>query len=464
MATVLPRERNGSAALIGSRASASLFGPTVLERVTSLFQFAVRNYRWLLFVIPVYVVLTHGIAAWPLAASLAAAALSYNATFSLAEAHWPDWVASRTLYLRCIEIGLVCIGLSLLYVWSGGLENQFYYDGFYAVFVVLASLSAGRRGVLISASLAALAVCVGQAMGAPDAPVILTAAGIEYWISVLIYSGTFGLFFVAIGSIAHLSTDFEAHRAAEHRGALERSAAVRRNGSVRGHIVEVTAHRERLATLGEVTARVIHGLSNPLTGISTLVDHLIESGNGNGDTEALQLVKTEAERATTMVRELLVFARRDTPDSLVSINDVAERALALWELTDPENNVKVVREFTTEPLFISGRASQLEQAVLNLLENARHALDGCNDCRITVRTRREEDRVILEVADNGPGVADELQGYIFEPFFTTKEPGSGTGLGLAIVKTVVAESDGSVTLTSRPGAGATFSLSFRKLG
>ncbi len=463
MDPAFPRERNGSAALVSSRATVTLFGPTILDRAAALLQFAVSNYRWLLFAIPVYVVLTHGLAAWPLAASLAAAALSYNATFSLAEAHWPDWVASRTLYLRCIEIGLVCIGLSLLYGWSGGLENQFYYDGFYAVFVVLASSSAGRRGVFISSALAALAVFVGQAMLAPDVPVILTRAGIEFWISLLLYSGIFGLFFVAIGLLAHLATDFQAHRAAERRGVIERNAAVRRNGSIRNHIVEVTAHRERLATLGEVTARVIHGLSNPLTGISTLVEHLLAESEAQ-DRETLQLVKNEADRATTMVRELLVFARRDTPDSLVCINDVAERALALWELTDPEHSVEVVRELTSEPLYISGRASQLDQAVLNLLENARHALDGCPDRRITVRTRQEAGRVVLEIADNGPGIEQELQGMVFEPFFTTKEPGTGTGLGPAIVKTVVAECDGIVVLSSQPGAGATFSLSFRKLG
>ncbi|NIR45695.1 MAG: HAMP domain-containing histidine kinase [Gemmatimonadetes bacterium] len=430
---------------------------SMLEGAARIFDAAVRHYRWLLFTLPFYALAAAGTAAWPLAFSLAAAAFAYNTTLAIAERHWPDWVSSRTLYLRCIEIGLVCIGLSLTYLWSEGLENQFYYDAFYGVFVVLASLGTGRRGVFISAALATLAVAVGQAMLAPDLPLILTSAGAAYWFGVSIYSGTFGLFFLAIGLLTRLAAEGQGRRAEEARASLEVGAAALRQTSDRQRIVSITAHRERLATLGEITARVIHGLGGPLTGITTLVDDLIESGV-SGDPETLELVRTEAERAALMVRELLVFARRESEDTLVSVNELAERAIALWTLADRCQNVDLVRELCPQPTFIVGAQSQLEQAILNLLDNAQHAVSGRPDGRIVVRTSHEGGAVVLEVEDNGPGIPREAQERVFEPFFTTKAPGVGTGLGLAIVESVVRECGGTVAVRSRPGRGATFSL------
>jgi two-component system NtrC family sensor kinase len=418
---------------------------------------AAQHYRWLLFTIPVYAVAAHGVAAWPLAASLAGAALVYNATFSLAITRWPAWVLGRTLYLRSIEIGMVCIGLSLVYVWGEGLQSQFYYDAFYAVFVVLASLSTGRKGVFVSALLATLAVAVGQAMLAPAAPVILTRAGLEYWLSVALYSGIIGLFFVAVGLLAHMAREVEAHQAAHARAGQPPVTGTLHPAQ----LTELSAHRERLAALGEVTARVVHGLSNPITGITTLTETLLEDEAGC-DREALAMVKCEADRAAQMVRELLCFVRRDQPTTSIPLNELAERSLLLWSMMQPQNDIDVVTELATQTPVVIAAASALEQVIINLLDNALHALNGDGAGRITVRTGQTADRVTLEVADNGPGIAPEIIDQVFEPFFTTKPTGAGTGLGLAIVKTIITECGGEVTVRSAPGEGATFRLLFPK--
>ncbi|KPK80124.1 MAG: hypothetical protein AMS25_10005 [Gemmatimonas sp. SM23_52] len=454
---------NGRAAVVPSAAACAPAGFVFLASyVTALAKLAIDHYRWLLLLIPLYALVAHGMSAWPLAAGLAAAVALYNMIASVAERRWSDWAASRALYLRCVEIGLVCIGLSLLYLQGESLENHFYYDGFYAIFVALAGVSGGRKGVFYSAPVAALAVAVGQVMLAPEIPVIFSWAGIEYWVSVVLYAGTFGLFFVAIGLLTYLASDFESQRVLSDygfgNGNRAPSVAKLQDPADRRQIVETTAHRERLATVGEVTAQVVHGLSSPLTGISTIIDYLLDTP-GQAQRDSLELIKSEVERASAYVRELLFFTRRDAIHPTVSLNEVLDRAVRLFALKDRDNRIEILKELSPDPIYIPGNPIQIEQIVLNLLDNAHHAVDGRDDGLIMIRTRVEADRVALEVSDNGSGIPAEIQNRIFEPFFTTKEPGLGTGLGLAIVESIVRDCGGSIAVRSRPGAGTTFIIS-----
>ena len=103
----------------------------------------------------------------------------------------------------------------------------------------------------------------------------------------------------------------------------------------------------------------------------------------------------------------------------------------------------------TEPAVIRADANELEQVVLNLVTNARDALEGLHNPRITLRTRREETRVVLEVCDNGPGVPQDCVSRIFDPFFTTKEVGKGTGLGLSISFGIVTRYGGVPRIPNR---------------
>lgn len=454
---------NEQAALVRSTATHAPAGLALLAwHLTALAKLAVDHYRWLLLMIPLYALVAHGVSAWPLAVGLVAAVALYNMIASIAERRWSDWAASRALYLRCVEIGLICIGLSLLYLQGESLENQFYYDGFYAIFVALAGVSGGRKGVFYSAPLAALAVAVGQVMLAPEIPVILSWAGIEYWVSVFLYAGTFGLFFVAIGLLTYLASDFESQRVLSdygfRNGNRGTSVAKSQDPADRRQIVETAAHRERLATVGEVTAQVVHGLSTPLTGICTIIDYLLDTP-GEVQRDSLELIKSEAERASAYVRELLFFTHRDAPDPAVSLNEMLDRAVRLFALKNRDNRIEIVKELSPEPICIPGRPIQIQQIALNLLDNARHAVGGRDGGRIVIRTRIEGEQVALQVSDNGSGIPPEIQHRIFEPFFTTKEPGLGTGLGLAIVDSIVRECRGSITVRSTPGGGTTFTIS-----
>ena len=201
---------SGSAALMPHPSRATGPDTELGQAADASVKFVFEHYRWLLLILPIYAILAHGLAAAPLAAVLAIAVIAYNGILRLASGRSESWVTSRALYLRCVEIGLICIGFSLLYVKEGSFDDhRFYYDGFYAIFVALAALTAGRKGVFWSATVATLAVGIGQIMLTPSSPAFFSWDGIAYWISVALSVGTFGLYFIAIGLLAYLYTDFQ---------------------------------------------------------------------------------------------------------------------------------------------------------------------------------------------------------------------------------------------------------------
>ena len=210
--------------------------------------------------------------------------------------------------------------------------------------------------------------------------------------------------------------------------------------------------------MGEITAQVLHGLSNPLTGITTIVDDLLVDSD-EASRESLEHVKGEAERASALVRELLCFTRRDTVDPVVSVNEIADRAMNLFSLRARSDDIRIAYDLSSDSSAVRAGESRLEQVILNLLDNARHAIEGVPDGMIRVRTTVGETHVTLEVSDNGVGMSPEVQKRILEPFFTTKAPGVGTGLGLAIVAGIVRDHGGEIAVQSTLESGSTFTIS-----
>jgi two-component system NtrC family sensor kinase len=135
-----------------------------------------------------------------------------------------------------------------------------------------------------------------------------------------------------------------------------------------------------------------------------------------------------------------------------SIEDCLERALFLAS-HEIKERVEIRREFD-DLEDVECRAGQICQVFLNLVVNAAHAIEGQG--RITLRTRQEGDRIIVEIEDNGCGMSDEVREQIFSPFFSTKEEGRGTGLGLALTIEIVREHGGDLEVESTPGEGSLF--------
>ena len=156
----------------------------------------------------------------------------------------------------------------------------------------------------------------------------------------------------------------------------------------------------------------------------------------------------QAERASRIAKNLLLFARESEARAFapVSLNEVAERMLALRGYELRLANISVECELDPVLPLVLADAAQLQQVLLNLVFNAEQALEQRGGSgRIQLRTRKlSADRVAIEVADDGLGIAPEVLPRIFDPFFTTKPPGIGTGLGLSIVYGIVQDHGGEV--------------------
>jgi len=218
---------------------------------------------------------------------------------------------------------------------------------------------------------------------------------------------------------------------------------------------------EKLAALGQMVTGIAHELSNPLTSILGYSQRLLLGKNSAGASEEARQIYEEAERASTILRQLLLNAREARPErKRVSLNQVVQRALDLQRFSSAAEKIRIELDLDPTLPFVTGDAGQLQQVLMNLMGNARQAIVQEGKAgTIRLRTARNgERRAILQVIDDGPGIPETILARIFDPFFTTKPEGVGTGLGLAIVLSVVREHGGQVSVASPPKGGVTFTV------
>ncbi len=218
---------------------------------------------------------------------------------------------------------------------------------------------------------------------------------------------------------------------------------------------------EKLAALGQMVSGVAHELSNPLTSILGYAHRLLARQDLPGRTEEVRQIYQEAERAGAILRQLLLNARETLPERrLLSLNQIVQRAMDLQRFSLAAEKIRVEIDLDPALPFVQGDPGHLQQVLMNLVGNARQAIEQHGQGgTIRLRTKRiGERRVLLEVADNGPGIPQAILARIFDPFFTTKPAGVGTGLGLAIVLSVVREHGGQVHVLSPPQGGAVFRI------
>ncbi len=224
---------------------------------------------------------------------------------------------------------------------------------------------------------------------------------------------------------------------------------------------------ERMASLGHMLAGVAHELNNPLAAISGFSQLLLRGSWPDDDRKALETIGREARRAERVVRDLLTFARQGnvTRSELVDLHGVIRHIVDTQRYALDTRGVRVQLALTEQPVYVQGDTARLEQVMLNLVVNARQALEAMRGTRAMVQaplelrisTETESDTyVVVKVADNGAGISPSLLGRIWDPFFTTKEEGVGTGLGLSVVHSIVTEHGGVVDVHSELGRGTEF--------
>jgi C4-dicarboxylate-specific signal transduction histidine kinase len=218
----------------------------------------------------------------------------------------------------------------------------------------------------------------------------------------------------------------------------------------------------KLATLGELTTGVAHELNNPLNNIGLYVGNAIDQirlGEIETDLVVGELEKAmeQVRKATQIISHLRTFGRAARVSvELVDIDDVIERALLLMQEQFRLRGIEVELELSPDELLVLANPIQLEQVFINLLTNARDALEDSDRKTVKIASDHDEERITITFSDSGPGIPAELQQRIFDPFFTTKQVGTGTGLGLSITYSILKEHGGEISVTSPRGGGATF--------
>ncbi len=221
---------------------------------------------------------------------------------------------------------------------------------------------------------------------------------------------------------------------------------------------------EKLAAFGQLGAGIAHEVKNPLAGIlgcAQLSLRKVEPEtpiHGN-----LLLIEKETKRCKTIIENLLKFARQEKAVmKATDVNQVVQDAVAIVSHQMEISQVKLEARLAEGLPEVHGNANQLQQVLMNLLMNAQQAMEGRSG-NITIATRHEGGKVILNVADNGPGMTPEIRARIFEPFFTTKPGGKGTGLGLSVSFGIIRDHEGEIRVDSTPGAGTTFTIELSRL-
>ncbi|NVL90193.1 MAG: PAS domain S-box protein, partial [Desulfobacterales bacterium] len=224
---------------------------------------------------------------------------------------------------------------------------------------------------------------------------------------------------------------------------------------------------EKLSALGELTAGVTHELNQPLNGIKITSQAILRDIEKNRFEEEnigqdLTEIVNQVNKMAGIIDHMRVYARHSEgmPKEIINVNTLIEGPFKLLGQQLKTHNIEVIKELAPDLPEVMGNPIRLEQVFMNLITNARNAVDSCGkeNKRIEIRAYKIDDRqdVAVEVKDNGSGIPEHLREKIFQPFFTTKEPGEGTGLGLSVSSKIIEEHKGRIELESKVDEGTTF--------
>ena len=241
-------------------------------------------------------------------------------------------------------------------------------------------------------------------------------------------------------------------------GALVEDQRARERGihELRAQVIQ----SDKLASLGQIAAGIVHELNNPLTTIVAYSDFLqrkLSAGGDPADVERLTRINEAGERILRFSRDLTAYSRPSNEVPVpVAIHDVIERALVFCQHELEKTGVMVERGFG-EVRPVRGVAGQLTQVFVNLFTNAAHAMREQGGM-LSIVTGMDAGEVLVTVTDDGHGIDAEHRERIFEPFFTTKTDGSGTGLGLSIVREIIQSHGGRISVDENQPRGTVFML------
>jgi signal transduction histidine kinase len=229
-------------------------------------------------------------------------------------------------------------------------------------------------------------------------------------------------------------------------------------------------HQDKMASLGKLSASVVHEINNPISGILSLVmlmNRIMEGGTLQQKDMAqfsqyLKLMETETRRISRIVSNMLAFSRHSKMEfGILNLNQLIEKTLFLNANLLKLHSIKLDQKFDPHLPDLMGSEDRLQQVFMNLISNAAEALESRQGERIlTIETQYlpQKASIAVSVRDTGVGIPPENIPRLFEPFFSTKKKGKGVGLGLSVVYGIIQEHGGSIQVQSEAGKWTTFSI------
>lgn len=388
-----------------------------------------------------FVVHWYGDGLWLMA--LGAGVAGYNAVLWAWWRGRPDLAYHGLLVLASLQIHLDLSTLALAAMVTGGLGSPVLL--FFVFHMVFAGLLQPRA----------------RAFGA--AAFAIAAMGVGLWLSGAWPTTREWSVMGVAWSAAMLVTVYLADRMARalYRREIARVRQLHRIRRMSGHLrqqQDALLHTEKLAAMGRVAAGIAHEITNPLASMDSVLQ-LMQRNPGTQRPESLSALREQIQRIHRTVRQLTSYAHPGTGRlEHVAVEDVVRAALDV--LSFNRRLERVAFETVVDPGLgsVPLNPQAMQQVLTNLIINALDATNETPAPSVRVHARRDGAECVIEVADNGVGIAPENLGRIFEPFFTTKPVGQGTGLGLPICARLVREQRGTIAVSSQPGIGTTFTI------
>ena len=217
----------------------------------------------------------------------------------------------------------------------------------------------------------------------------------------------------------------------------------------------------KMTALGELSASLVHEISQPLTVIRGLTHSMLRAMKDSSEWHAkVRLIADASARMEKIVKHLRTFSRSEPPVlSPVDINSVVKDAFLILNDHLLSYSIETILDLMPVPLVL-GNPNRLEQVIINLVTNARDAMPHGGVLAVSTKKETKDGYpfIRLMIKDSGSGIPEELIGKVFDPFFTTKETGKGTGLGLSISLGIVREHKGDIRVESVKGFGTSFHI------
>ncbi len=356
----------------------------------------------------------------------------------------PRQIGASPLVLAWVQLLMDLASLSLLTAATGGLNTPV--QGFFALHMVFSSLLLPRRMAYTgaAAAVAMLILCLWGLWGGALLPQTR-----QQWIAV---SGWGLSLFLTVWLTNRLVGGLRRQR----RRLVRQNQRIRRMSRQLQRQQAGMIHHEKMATAGRMAAGVAHEIANPLASMDGLLQ-LLQRRPEKLTPEALTTLREQVSRINRIVRDMTTFAHPGHANwEEAELNSVVEKAMVMVRFDPRFDKIEFKTDMPPGLPRVRLMPEAMQQVVLNLLINALDAVERSEHPRIELRTRMLDGKVLLEISDNGHGIAPKDRRRLFEPFFTTKPVGKGTGLGLCISYSLVKQHGGDIAVETEVGRGTKF--------